>query len=69
MRAEEDLLMPVYKRAGRIAVGPPEFFIGKHGRMLEFLARFAATLGELKGEDEPAMRVIRLLRRRGDIQE
>ncbi len=61
MRAEEELLTPVYERAGKIAGGPPEFFIGKYRRMLEFLARFAATPGELKGErDDPARRVIRL---------
>jgi hemerythrin-like domain-containing protein len=61
MRVEEELLMPVYERAGKIAGGPPEFFIGEHRRMLEFLARFAAALGELKGESgDPARRVIRL---------
>src|SRR5262249_42969893 len=62
MRIEEDLLMPVYERAGKIAGGPPEFFIGEHRRMLEFLARFAATPDKLKGKGgDPARRVIRLL--------
>ncbi len=61
MRAEEELLMPVYERAGKIAGGPPEFFIGEHRRMLEFLARFAATMDELKEENgDPARRVISL---------
>jgi hemerythrin-like domain-containing protein len=61
MQAEEDLLMPVYERAGKIAGGPPEFFIGEHRRMLEFLDRFAAALEELKeGSGDPARRVIRL---------
>jgi hemerythrin-like domain-containing protein len=61
MQVEEDLLMPVYERAGMIAGGPPEFFVGEHRRMLEFLARFAATLDELKEEGgDPARRVIRL---------
>jgi hemerythrin-like domain-containing protein len=61
MRAEEDLLMPVYERAGKIAGGPPEFFIGEHRRMLEFLGRFAAALDELKEDGgDPAKRVIRL---------
>jgi hemerythrin-like domain-containing protein len=61
MRVEEDLLMPVYERAGKIAGGPPEFFVGEHRRMLEFLARFAATLDELKEESgDTARRVIRL---------
>jgi len=62
MRVEEDLLMPVYERAGKIAGGPPEFFIGEHRRMLEFLERFGATLKALKGKGgDPARRVIRLL--------
>jgi len=62
MRAEEDLLMPIYERAGKIAGGPPEFFIGEHRRMLEFLERFGATLKALKGKGgDPARRVIRLL--------
>ena len=61
MLVEEELLMPVYERAGKIAGGPPEFFIGEHRRMLEFLGRFAAALSELKGESgDPARRVIRL---------
>jgi iron-sulfur cluster repair protein YtfE (RIC family) len=61
MHVEEELLMPVYERAGKIAGGPPEFFIGEHRRMLEFLARFAATLNELKGASgDPARGVIKL---------
>jgi hemerythrin-like domain-containing protein len=61
MGVEEDLLMPVYERAGKIAGGPPEFFIGEHRRMLEFLGRFAAALPELKGGNRDlARRVIRL---------
>jgi hypothetical protein len=32
MRVEEDLLIPVYERAGKIAGGPPEFFVGEHMR-------------------------------------
>ncbi len=61
MQAEEELLMPVYKRAGKIAGGPPAFFIGERRRVLGFLARFAAMLGELEGESgDPARRVIRL---------
>jgi hemerythrin-like domain-containing protein len=61
MRVEEDLLMPVYERAGKIEGGPPEFFIGEHRRMLEFLARFAATVSELTEDGgDPSRRVIRL---------
>ncbi|MGE0130397.1 MAG: hemerythrin domain-containing protein [Blastocatellales bacterium] len=61
MRAEEELLMPVYERAGKIAGGPPEFFIGEHRRMLAFLSHFATTLNELKDESgKQARRVIKL---------
>jgi hypothetical protein len=62
IRVEEGLLTPVYERAGKIAGGAPEFFIGGHRRTLEFLARFAAPPDELKGEGgDPARRLIRLL--------
>jgi hemerythrin-like domain-containing protein len=48
MRVEEDLLLPVYARAGRIQGGPIEFYTGEHKRMLEFLARFTENLEALR---------------------
>lgn len=48
IRVEEDLLLPVYQRAGRVPGGPPEFFTGEHQRLLALLARAAATLEQLK---------------------
>ncbi|HLF83994.1 MAG TPA: hemerythrin domain-containing protein, partial [Blastocatellia bacterium] len=48
MRVEEDLLLPVYARAGRIQGGPAEFYTDEHKKMLEFLARFTKTLEELE---------------------
>jgi len=48
MRVEEDLLLPVYARAGRIRGGPVEFFTGEHKKMLELLARFTERLEELR---------------------
>jgi len=48
MSVEEDLLMPVYARAGRIQGGPIEFYTGEHKRMLDFLARFNEKLKALK---------------------
>ncbi|MBL8208545.1 MAG: hemerythrin domain-containing protein [Blastocatellia bacterium] len=47
MQVEEELLLPVYARAGKIPGGPPEFFTGEHQRMREFLTRFTATLVEM----------------------
>lgn len=47
MQIEEELLMPIYQRAGKIPGGPPEFFLGEHRRMREFLARFTTRLQEL----------------------
>jgi hemerythrin-like domain-containing protein len=61
MQVEEELLLPVYERAGRIAGGPVEFFTGEHRRMREFLQRFAAALEELKKDPaELSRRLIRL---------
>ena len=48
MRLEEDLLLPLYARAGSIRGGPIEFYTGEHQRMTEFLARFTEQLEELK---------------------
>lgn len=47
MWIEEDLLLPVYARAGRIQGGPVEFYTGEHKRMLEFLQRFTEKLEQL----------------------
>jgi hemerythrin-like domain-containing protein len=47
MEFEEEVLMPVYRRAGSIPGGPVEFFMGEHRRMLEFLARFKESLEPL----------------------
>jgi hemerythrin-like domain-containing protein len=48
MQIEEELLLPIYQRAGTIPGGPPEFFLGEHRRMREFLGRFTARLQELE---------------------
>jgi len=48
MGVEEDLLLPVYVRAGRIQGGPIEFYTGEHKKMLKFLVRFTERLDELK---------------------
>lgn len=47
MQIEEELLLPIYQRAGQIPGGPPEFFLGEHRRMREFLVRFTARLQAL----------------------
>jgi hemerythrin-like domain-containing protein len=49
MRPEEEILLPVYERAGRIPGGPIELFLGEHKKMLAFIARFKATLEQLRG--------------------
>ena len=48
MQVEEELLLPVYSRAGQIPGGPIIFFTGEHRKMLEFLARLTETLQQLK---------------------
>jgi iron-sulfur cluster repair protein YtfE (RIC family) len=47
MSFEEEALLPIYERAGRIPGGLVVFFTGEHRRMLEFLERFRATLERL----------------------
>jgi len=58
MHVEEDLLLPVYARAGRIQGGPIEFYTGEHKRMLEFLGRFTERLEKLKANPENLKRGI-----------
>jgi hemerythrin-like domain-containing protein len=61
MHVEEELLLPVYNRAGRIPGGPVEFFTGEHRRLLEFLSRFDEKLTEMKSSTEnPAREIIEL---------
>jgi hemerythrin-like domain-containing protein len=60
MRVEEELLLPVYRRAGQIPGGPVEFFTGEHRKMLEFLARFNTALDQLK--ERPADLTRRVLK-------
>jgi hemerythrin-like domain-containing protein len=61
MQVEEELLLPVYNRAGRIPGGPVEFFTGEHKRLLEFLSRFDEMLTEMEsGTDNRARKIIEL---------
>ena len=47
IRVEEELLLPVYERAGRIAGGDPQFYINEHRKMLAILDGFKETLPRL----------------------
>jgi hemerythrin-like domain-containing protein len=58
MKVEEELLMPIYHRAGQIPGGPSEFFLGEHRRMREFLARFTTRLQGLPIENASLPRAI-----------
>jgi len=61
MRPEEDLLLPVYARAGAIPGGPIELFLGEHRKMREFLERFRTALAELEAHPtDRRRRIIRL---------
>jgi len=48
IREEEELLLPVYERAGAIPGGPPALFTGEHKRMQELLAGFKQVLSSLE---------------------
>jgi hemerythrin-like domain-containing protein len=58
MLYEEEVLLPVYARAGRIEGGPEVFFTGEHKRMLEFLARFREKLEGLRSDPRDLKREI-----------
>ena len=61
LRLEEELLLPVYRRAGKIPGGPEEFYTGEHARLLTILARCRGLLLELRrGELERRRGTIRL---------
>lgn len=48
IREEEELLLPIYERAGVIPGGPPVLFTGEHKRMRELLAGFRLALSSLE---------------------
>jgi hemerythrin-like domain-containing protein len=54
IREEEELLLPIYQRAGVIPGGPPVLFTGEHKRMRELLAGFGQALSS--PEQNPASR-------------
>ncbi|MBI3910877.1 MAG: hemerythrin domain-containing protein [Armatimonadetes bacterium] len=62
MCQEEDLLLPVYQRAGSIPGGTIILFTGEHQKMRELRGRFQEILGRLASEP-PGLRreIIRLL--------
>ena len=49
---EEELLLPIYDRAGEIPGGPPILFTGEHKRMKELLADFKQALASLARRPE-----------------
>lgn len=61
MRYEEEVLLPVYERAGAISGGPIELFIGEHRRMMEFIDRFSAAAEKLEDAPDALRGVIALL--------
>jgi hemerythrin-like domain-containing protein len=50
IRVEEEILLPVYARAGRIPGGDPEFYINEHKKMVSILDDFKETLPRLLDE-------------------
>lgn len=47
MRAEDEILMPIYRRAGEVPRGPAVLFTGEHRKMLRYLRRFRDRLAQL----------------------
>jgi hemerythrin-like domain-containing protein len=58
IRAEEELLLPVYRRAGPIPGGAPELFTTEHRKMLEYVEGFKETLRQLQNSSPTLKREI-----------
>ncbi len=58
IRAEEELLLPVYARAGSIPGGPPVLFTGEHRKMEQFVERFVRMLDWVEENRGDAVRGI-----------
>jgi hemerythrin superfamily protein len=65
IRLKEEILLPVYARAGRIPGGNPEFYINEHRKMLSILDGFKETLPRLidAGPQETRCEIIELFDR------
>lgn len=58
LRLEEERLLPVYRRAGRIPGGPEEFFTGEHRKLRALLERCRLLLDEALRDPVPDRRAI-----------
>jgi hemerythrin-like domain-containing protein len=56
IQKEEELLMPIYSRAGKVSGGDPQLFIGEHQRIVEFIDRLKTLLPRKKGQGKKAVR-------------
>lgn len=56
IRVEEEILLPVYERAGKIPGGDPRFYINEHNKMLAILEDFKEILPRLVDEDPATTR-------------
>ena len=62
IRVEEEILLPVYARAGSIPGGKPEFYVNEHRKMLAILDGFKETLPRLidEGPEETRRQIIEM---------
>ena len=56
MRFEEDVLFPIYARAGPIAGGGGDLYLNEHAKLLRFVARIGEGLGALRLDEPGAAR-------------
>lgn len=65
IRVEEEILLPIYARAGQIPGGNPEFYINEHKKMLAILDGFKESLPRLihKSPGEAKREIVELFDR------
>ncbi|MBZ5534971.1 MAG: hemerythrin domain-containing protein [Acidobacteriia bacterium] len=56
IREEEEFLMPIYSRAGKVPGGDPQLFFGEHQRIAEFIDRLKKIVSGRKGQGRNATR-------------
>lgn len=58
---EEDVLLPIYARAERMAGGDPQLYLAEHRKILQYLNRFQSLVDEMTQVTPEAHAIIEVL--------